>query len=116
MTTTATWTYPTMDPHISTMGADLIVMSSHRPAMRTYFLGSTAGHVVRFADGGCGSGEDEERLRRVLPAASSITLAPMPLKAIFIAMARGFRGSAGRLRLGAEPVAVTGGSTPGTAR
>jgi nucleotide-binding universal stress UspA family protein len=31
------------------MGADLIVMSSHRPAMRTYFLGSNAGHVVRFA-------------------------------------------------------------------
>jgi universal stress protein G len=32
-----------------TYHADLIVMSSHRPAMRTYFLGSNAGHVVRFA-------------------------------------------------------------------
>jgi nucleotide-binding universal stress UspA family protein len=32
-----------------TFGADLIVMSSHRPAMRTYFLGSNAGHVVRYA-------------------------------------------------------------------
>jgi nucleotide-binding universal stress UspA family protein len=31
------------------MAADLIVMSSHRPAMRTYFLGSNAGHVVRYA-------------------------------------------------------------------
>lgn len=31
------------------MGADLIVMSSYRPAMRTYFLGSNAGHVVRYA-------------------------------------------------------------------
>lgn len=31
------------------MKADLIVMSSHRPAMRTYFLGSNAGHVVRYA-------------------------------------------------------------------
>jgi nucleotide-binding universal stress UspA family protein len=30
-------------------GADLILMSSHRPAMRTYFLGSNAGHVVRYA-------------------------------------------------------------------
>jgi nucleotide-binding universal stress UspA family protein len=30
-------------------GADLIVMSSHRPAMRSYFLGSNAGHVVRYA-------------------------------------------------------------------
>jgi nucleotide-binding universal stress UspA family protein len=32
-----------------TIHADLIVMSSHRPAMRTYFLGSNAGHVVRYA-------------------------------------------------------------------
>lgn len=32
--------------------ADLIVMSSHRPSkpgLRTYFLGSNAGHVVRYA-------------------------------------------------------------------
>jgi universal stress protein G len=29
--------------------ADLIVMSSHRAGMRTYFLGSNAGHVVRYA-------------------------------------------------------------------
>ena len=33
----------------SHMKADLIVMTSHRPAMRTYFLGSNAGHVVRYA-------------------------------------------------------------------
>lgn len=33
----------------SEMDADLIVMTSHRPAMRTYFLGSNAGHVVRYA-------------------------------------------------------------------
>jgi nucleotide-binding universal stress UspA family protein len=31
------------------IGADLIVMSSHRTGMRTYFLGSHAGHVVRYA-------------------------------------------------------------------
>src|SRR3981081_655451 len=30
------------------IGADLIVMSSQRPAMKTYFLGSNAGHVVRY--------------------------------------------------------------------
>jgi nucleotide-binding universal stress UspA family protein len=29
--------------------ADLIVMSSHRTGVRTYFLGSEAGHVVRYA-------------------------------------------------------------------
>ncbi len=31
------------------IGADLIVMSSHRPGKRTYFLGSNAAHVVRHA-------------------------------------------------------------------
>jgi nucleotide-binding universal stress UspA family protein len=31
------------------IGADLVVMTSHRPAMRDYFLGSNAGHVVRYA-------------------------------------------------------------------
>ena len=31
------------------MDADLIVMSSHSPGVRTYFLGSNAGHVVRYA-------------------------------------------------------------------
>ncbi|MGH6674583.1 MAG: universal stress protein [Xanthobacteraceae bacterium] len=33
------------------MAADLIVMSSHRAGIRTHFLGSNAGHVVRYA--GC---------------------------------------------------------------
>ena len=31
------------------MKSDLIVMTSHWPAMRTYFLGSNAGHVARYA-------------------------------------------------------------------
>jgi len=31
------------------IAADLIVMSSHRPSARNYFLGSNAGHVVRYA-------------------------------------------------------------------
>ena len=31
------------------ISADLIVMSSHRTGVRTYFLGSNAGHVVRYA-------------------------------------------------------------------
>ena len=33
----------------SAMNADLVVMSSHRTGVRTYFLGSNAGHVVRYA-------------------------------------------------------------------
>jgi nucleotide-binding universal stress UspA family protein len=32
------------------MNTDLIVMSSHRTGVRTYFLGSQAGHVVRYAN------------------------------------------------------------------
>ena len=32
-----------------TFVCDIIVMSSHRPAMKTYFLGSNAGHMVRYA-------------------------------------------------------------------
>ena len=32
------------------MNADLIAMVSHRPALKTYFLGSNAGHVVRYAN------------------------------------------------------------------
>ena len=31
------------------LGADLIVMVSHRPGLKTYFLGSNARHVVRYA-------------------------------------------------------------------
>src|SRR4030088_3291400 len=45
--------FATHPPQTSEEGAaikaDLIVMTSHRPAMRTYFLGSNAGHVVRYA-------------------------------------------------------------------
>ena len=31
------------------VNADLIVMTSHRPSMQSYFLGSNAGHIVRYA-------------------------------------------------------------------
>jgi nucleotide-binding universal stress UspA family protein len=45
-------TYQEILEEAAAIKADLIVMSSHRPqrpAMRTYFLGSNAGHVVRYA-------------------------------------------------------------------
>ena len=41
--------YHEMLEEAAEMNADLIVMTSHRPAMRTYFLGSNAGHLVRYA-------------------------------------------------------------------
>jgi universal stress protein G len=42
-------TYHEVLEEAKVLRADLIVMSSHRPAMKTYFLGSNAGHVVRYA-------------------------------------------------------------------
>ena len=73
------------------------------PLPATWLDVQAAGRVMRFANGGCGGEDDEARLRRELPAASAITLSPMPLKAIFIAMARAFRGRRGRLQLGSDP-------------
>jgi universal stress protein G len=45
-------TYQEILEEAAAIAADLIVMSSHRPqrhAVRTYFLGSNSGHVVRYA-------------------------------------------------------------------
>jgi ABC-2 type transport system ATP-binding protein len=77
--------------------------------MPASWLGAEAtAHVARFVDGGCNGVDDEARLRQALPGAASIVAAPMGLKAIFIAMARGFRasangGAATGLRLGGAP-------------
>lgn len=35
--------------HAGKIGADLIIIASHRPGMQDYFLGSTAARVVRHA-------------------------------------------------------------------
>lgn len=35
--------------HASKIGADLVIVASHRPGMQDYFLGSTAARVVRHA-------------------------------------------------------------------
>jgi len=35
--------------HAGKIGADLIIVASHRPGMQDYFLGSTAARVVRHA-------------------------------------------------------------------
>lgn len=42
-------TYPEILAEAEEWGADLIVIGSHRPAMSTYLLGSTAKSVVRHA-------------------------------------------------------------------
>ena len=43
-------TYHEVLEEAKSIHADLIVVSSHRPGMRSYFLGSNAGHVVRSAN------------------------------------------------------------------
>ena len=43
-------TYQEILEEAKEFNADLIVMSSHRVGVRTYFLGSVAGHVVRYAN------------------------------------------------------------------
>jgi ABC-2 type transport system ATP-binding protein len=53
----------------------------------------TTGRVLRFVDTACNGVDDEARLRQALPAAVSITDTPVSLEAIFVAMARGFRGA-----------------------
>jgi ABC-2 type transport system ATP-binding protein len=74
------------------------------------WLGAEAsGHLARFVDTAGGGVDDEARLRQALPGAASLVVTPMPLKAIFIAMARGFRGGSGTgagLRLGTSEGAV----------
>lgn len=42
--------YPEILDYAGRIGADLIVMDSHRPGVRDYLLGSTAARVVRHAD------------------------------------------------------------------
>jgi len=75
------------------------------PLPSTWLGAETSGRVARFVDSGCDGVDDEARLRRALPGATALAIAPMPLKAIFITLARGFRaggqnGGGGRLRLG----------------
>jgi len=54
----------------------------------------TAGHLLRFVTAGAnGTRDDEARIRAAVPAASSVTLTPMTLEAVFVTLARGFRQS-----------------------
>jgi ABC-2 type transport system ATP-binding protein len=69
------------------------------PLPASWLGAEAAGRVAHFVDSSCTGLDDEARLRQALPGAVSVTVAPMSLKAIFIALARGFRT---RLRLG-EP-------------
>jgi ABC-2 type transport system ATP-binding protein len=54
-----------------------------------------AGHVVRFVDTGYGDGE-EARIRSCFAGAIEVTATPMPLRSIFVALARSYRTAASK--------------------
>jgi ABC-2 type transport system ATP-binding protein len=54
-----------------------------------------AGHTLRFVEGAGGADASEARVRKVLPGAIRVEIAAMPLKAIFMALARTFRATGG---------------------
>jgi ABC-2 type transport system ATP-binding protein len=55
-----------------------------------------AGHTLKFVESAGGADDAEARVRTVLPGAARVEVAAMPLKAIFMALARTFRTSNGR--------------------
>ena len=57
----------------------------------TWREAQTSGRVARFVDSGCTGTDDMARIQQLLPAATSIELTPMSLKAVFVSLARGFR-------------------------
>ena len=69
---------------------DVAAPPAHLPP--TWLNAEAAGHLLRFvAPDASGTPDDEARIRAALPGASTVTLGPMTLEAIFVALARGFR-------------------------
>jgi ABC-2 type transport system ATP-binding protein len=52
-----------------------------------------SGHTLRVIDGKAGDPGGEDRVREVLRGAARVDVSPMPLKAIFMALARTFRSA-----------------------
>ena len=61
-----------------------------------------AGHTLRFVESEGGKDDDEARVRKVLADAVRVEIAPMPLKAVFMALARTFRAQAGMADRGSD--------------
>jgi ABC-2 type transport system ATP-binding protein len=62
-----------------------------RPLPEHWLSAEAAGHTVRVADAKAGEPGGEERVRQALGGATRVDVSPMPLKAIFMALARTFR-------------------------
>jgi ABC-2 type transport system ATP-binding protein len=57
-----------------------------------WLISETAGHLLRFVTAAAnGTEDDEARIRAAVPGASTVTLTPMTLEAIFVTLARRFR-------------------------
>jgi ABC-2 type transport system ATP-binding protein len=58
---------------------------------REWMVPEVAGHAVRFVTGAHVAGETEAKIAQLFPDATGITIAAMPLREIFLALARTFR-------------------------
>jgi ABC-2 type transport system ATP-binding protein len=58
---------------------------------REWMVAEVAGHAVRFVTGAYAAGETEAKITELFPHAARITVAAMPLREIFLALARTFR-------------------------
>jgi ABC-2 type transport system ATP-binding protein len=57
----------------------------------SWLLPQAAGPVIRFVDSAFSDSESPARIRAALPSARDIQATPMPLRQIFIALARVYR-------------------------
>ena len=64
-----------------------------RPLPEHWLSAEAAGHTLRVVDAKAGEPGGEEKVRQALGGATRADVSPMPLKAIFMALARTFRSS-----------------------
>jgi ABC-2 type transport system ATP-binding protein len=81
-----------------------------RPLPEHWLSAEGAGHTLRVVDAKAGESGGEEKVRQALGGATRLDVSPMPLKAIFMALARTFRSS------GAADRAETAAARPGEER
>ena len=62
-----------------------------RPLPEHWLSAEAAGHTLRVVDAKAGEPGGEEKVRQALGGATRVDVSPMPLKAIFMALARTFR-------------------------
>jgi ABC-2 type transport system ATP-binding protein len=81
-----------------------------RPLPEHWLSTEAAGHTLRVVDAKAGEPGGEEKVRQALGGATRVDVSPMPLKAVFMALARTFRSS------GAADRAEAAAARPGEER